>query len=144
MTANLATLKQVCETFEVERYETGNIEKKWKAWLDNFDICTEYEGIENPKKRRAALLAVAGPQVREIHSTLEEEEAKDYETVRKALNNYFKGKKNLTAERYRFLCTKPDNGKETHDTWITRLKKIGDDCEWDKMNLKEAIKLAVT
>ena len=57
MTANLATLKQVCESFEVERYETGNIEKKWKAWLDNFDICTEYEGIENPKKRRAALLA---------------------------------------------------------------------------------------
>ena len=85
MTANLATLKQVCETFEVERYETGNIEKKWKAWLDNFDICTEYEGIENPKKRRAALLAVAGPQVREIHSTLDEEEAKDYETVKRHL-----------------------------------------------------------
>jgi hypothetical protein len=142
-TANLATLREVCEVFDIEQYDTGNIEKKWKAWLDNFEICTEYEGVENPKKRRAALLAVAGPQIRELLSTLEEEEAKTYETVKKVFNDYFKGKKNLTAERYKFLCLKPESESETHDVWITRLKKVGKECEWDQMNLKEAIKLAV-
>lgn len=142
--ANLANLKEVCETFEVEQCDSGNLEKRWKAWLDNFEICTEYEGIEDPKKRRAALLAVAGAQLRELHSTLEEEEAKTYETVKKVLNEYFHGKKNLTAERFKFLCMKPESEKETHDAWITRLKKVGVDCEWDKMDLKEAVKLAVT
>ena len=59
------------------------------------------------------------------------------------LNEHFKGKKNLTADRYRFLCTKPLDEAETHDAWITRLKKVGVECEWENMTLKEAIKLAV-
>ena len=143
-TANLANLRAVCETFDIDQCDTSNIERKWKSWLENFEICTEYEGVEDPKKRRAALLAVAGPQIRELLGTLEEEEAKTYDTVKKVFNDYFQGKKNLTAERYKFLCMKPESESETHDTWITRLKKVGADCEWEQMNLKEAIKLAVT
>ena len=142
--ASLANLREVCGSFELDQFETANIEKKWKAWLDNFEICTEYEGVEDPKKRRAALLAVAGPQIRELLGTLEEEEAKTYDTVTKVFNEHFKGKKNLTAERYKFLCLKPESEVETHDSWITRLKKVGAECEWDKMNLKQVIKLAVT
>ena len=141
--ANLANLKEVCETFEFGQ-ETANQEKCWKAWLDNFEICTEFEGIVDEKKRRAALLAVGGPKLRELHSTLEEEEAKTYTTVKQVFNDYFKGKKNLTAERYKFLCTKPASETETHDAWITRLRKLGEDCEWEHMNMNEAIKLAVT
>ena len=75
---------------------------------------------------------------------LEEEEAKNYDSITKALNEFFKGKTNLTAERYKFLCMKPEGDNETHDKWITRLKNAGVDCEWEKMNLKEAVKLAVT
>ena len=101
MTANLANLKEVCETFEIDQYDSNNVEKRWKAWLENFEICTEYEGIDDPKKRRAALLAVAGPQLRELHGTLEEGDEKTYDTVRTVFNAYFKGKKNLTAERYK-------------------------------------------
>jgi len=143
MSANLANLKEVCETFVIDQYESNNVEKRWKSWLENFEICTEYEGIEDPKKRRAALLAVAGPQIRELLSTLEEDDEKTFDTVKAVFNAYFKGKKNLTAERYRFLCLKPLSDNETHDAWITRLKKIGLECEWDQMTLKEAIKLAV-
>ena len=70
MAANLANLKAVCETFEIEQCDSNNMEKRWKAWLDNFELCTDYEGIEEPKKRRAALLAVGGAQLRELHSTI--------------------------------------------------------------------------
>ena len=142
MTATLANLKQVCECFEFEN--SSNQEKNWSSWLENFEICTEFEGIVDEKKRRAALLAVAGPKLRELHSTLEEESALNYTTLKKVLSEYFKGKKNLTAERYKFLCMKPESTTETHDAWITRLRKQGEDCNWDKMDLKEAIKLAVT
>ena len=141
MTATLANLKQVCECFEFEN--SSNQEKNWSSWLENFEICTEFEGIVDEKKRRAALLAVAGPKLRELHSTLEEESALNYTTLKKVLSEYFKGKKNLTAERYKFLCMKPESTTETHDAWITRLRKQGEDCNWDKMDLKEAIKLAV-
>ena len=39
---------------------------------------------------------------------------------------------------------KPESSTETHDHWLTRLKTAGVDCEFEKMDLKEAIKLAVT
>ena len=142
--ANLANLKEVCDTFEIDQCaDDTNLEKRWKSWLENFEIITDYEGIDDPKKRRAALLAVAGAQIRELLGTLEEADGKSFTTVKDVLNAYFKGKKNLTAERYKFLCMKPISESETHDTWITRLKKVGIDCEWDQMSLKEAIKLAV-
>ena len=78
MTATLANLEEVCDTFEIDQIDSNNLEKRWKAWLENFEICTEYEGIEHPKKRRASLLAVAGAQLRELHGSLEEGEAKTY------------------------------------------------------------------
>lgn len=76
--------------------------------------------------------------------TLDEGTPNTYDTAKAALGAYFKGKKNLTAERYRFFCMKPDGSTETHDHWIMRLKIAGVDCEFDKMDLKEAIKLVVT
>lgn len=143
-TGGLAALKQVIPEFDaLEISDAANVEKRWTAWLENFEICTDFEGIDDEKKLRAALLAVGGPQLRELHKTLEEIKPNTFQTAKDALNAHFKGKKNITAERYRFLCTKPEGTEESHDSWITRLKKIGVDCEWDKFNLKEAIKLAV-
>ena len=51
---------------------------------------------------------------------------------------------NLTKNRYRFFCTKPTSPQESHDHWITRLRTKGKDCEFENMNLDEAIKLVVT
>ena len=39
---------------------------------------------------------------------------------------------------------RPLSKQETHDQWATRLKTKGKDCEFDKMNVKEAIKLVIT
>ena len=60
------------------------------------------------------------------------------------LLSHFSPRKNLTAERYRLFCTKPTSAEESHDHWITRFRAKGRDCEFDKMNLDEAIKLVVT
>ena len=57
---------------------------------------------------------------------------------------HFVGTKNLMAERYKFFCMKPQGSNETHDHLITCLKAAGVNCEFDKMDLKEAIKLVVT
>ena len=61
-----------------------------------------------------------------------------------ALTAHFSPKKNLTADRYRFFCTKPTSPEESHDHWITRLRIKGKDCEFENMNVDEAIKLVVT
>ena len=45
---------------------------------------------------------------------------------------------------YRFFCMKPESSTVTRDHWITGLKKAGVDCDVNKMDLKEAIKFAVT
>ena len=78
------------------------------------------------------------------NKTLDEDTPNTYDTVKAALCAYFKEKMNSTAERYRYFYMKPESSTETHDYWITRLKTAGVDREFDKMDLKEAIKLAVT
>ena len=142
-TVSLAQLRQVCQEFRPDE-EVGNVEQRWKQWIENLEYCLEFEGIEEEKKKRAALLAVAGRQLREVFSTLEEGEEKTYTKAKEALDTHFKGKKNVIAERYRFFCMKPESTSEMHDHWITRLKAKGKECEFEKMDMKEAIKLVVT
>ncbi|CAB4025889.1 PREDICTED: uncharacterized protein K02A2.6-like, partial [Paramuricea clavata] len=67
-----------------------------------------------------------------------------YKAAKDALTAHFSPKKNLTADRYRFFCTKPTSPEEIHDHWITRLRTKGKDCEFENMTLDEAIKLVVT
>jgi len=44
---------------------------------------------------------------------------------------------------FSFFCTKPLD-QTAHDRWITRLRTAVKDCEFDKMDDDEAIKLVVT
>ena len=118
--ATLANLKQVCPELQLD--QSRNNEKQWQQFIDNSEAVLAFEEIEADKKMRAALFAVTGQEVRDIFKTLEEEEPNTYVTAKTALENHFKGQKNLTAERYRFLCMKPESEDETHDHWITRLK----------------------
>ena len=98
----LIYLKEVCP--EVCLDQNNNNEKLWEKLIANFESVLAFEDIEEDKKKRAALFAVAGQEIRDIFKTLDEEEPPSYDTAKEALNTYFKGKKNLTAERYKFLC----------------------------------------
>ena len=64
--------------------------------------------------------------------------------AKECLNEYFKLQKNLAVERYKFLCIKPESPEETHGHWMTRLRSEVRNCEFDKMNNDEEIKLVLT
>ena len=149
MANTLANLKACVPEFDPEAIleEGTNTERRWQQWLENFECCLTFEGVTDPdggaSKRRAALLAIGGQKLRELFNTLTPATA-SYEDAKTALNQHFTSKKNLTAERYKFFCTKPIDHEETHDHWITRLRTKVKDCEFDKMNADEAIKLVIT
>ena len=153
-TSTLASLRSCVTEFNPdktfgEEESSDNVEKKWEKWLENFEVCLDFEGVVDDSttttsKKRAALLAVGGPKLREIFKTLTiQDNDSSYDAAKTAMNTYFKARKNLTAERFKFFCTKPESQDETHDHYITRLRTRAVDCEFDKMNMEEAIKLNV-
>ena len=121
----LTSIKSCVKEFRPEDFAGQNIDRKWKEWIENFELVLEFEGIKNTgNKRKAALLTVGGSELREIFSTLNPEND-SYDSAKESLTNYFTPKKNLTAQRYRFFCAKPTSPEEKHDHWVTRLRKIG-------------------
>ena len=149
MSNTLANLKACVPEFDPENLtdEGSNAEKRWKQWLENFECCLTFEGVTDPaagpSKKRAALLAIGGQKLRELFATLTVENA-SYDAATAALNAHFTAEKNLTAERFKFFCMQPLDVNETHDHWITRLRTKVKDCEFDKMDDNEAIKLVIT
>ena len=153
--SSLASLKTCVSEFNPDRSlddeGSENLEKKWEKWLENLEVCLDFEGVQDSteanstSKKRAALLAGGGSKLREIFKTLDiENDSKSYDAAKTALNSHFTAKKNLTAERFKFFCTKPESADESHDHYITRLRTKVADCEFDKMDKEEAIKLVVT
>ena len=149
MANTLANLKACVPEFDPEAFldEGINTERRWKQWLENFECCMTFEGVADPdagpSKKRAAILAIGGQKLRELFSTLTPD-SPSYDDATKALTEHFTSKKNLTAERYKFFCTKPLDQEETHDHWVTRLRTKVKDCEFARMDDNEAIKLVLT
>ena len=148
-TALLSSIKSCVPEFKPEEVtDSGkNLDRRWREWLENFELVLDFEGVTDPtegsSKRKAAMLTVGGQSLREVFATLDVT-GDTYQDAKDVLTAYFTPKKNLTAERYRFFCTKPVSPEESHDHWITRLRTKGKDCEFEKMTLDEAIKLVVT
>ena len=148
MANHLANLKACIQEFRPEEFGvTGNIANQWNLWLKNFEYCVEFESIKcedgDTSKKKAALMVVGGPRLREIFETLSPVN-ESYEEAKRVLSEYFTPQKNLTAERYKFLCTRPESHNETHSQWVTRLKTLVKNCEFNQMNDDEAIKLVIT
>ena len=78
-------------------------------------------------QKKAAFLAISGQKLGELFSTVTPP-ADMYEAAMTILPTHFTLKKNLTAERFEFFCTKPINSDKTHDHWITRLRTKVKDC----------------
>ena len=93
--------------------------------------------------KRAALFAIGGQKLRDLLKTLIPEDT-SYDVARTVLNKHLTSRKNVTAERYKFFCTKPLGPDESHDRWITRLRTTVRDCEFKKVNIDEAITLVIT
>ena len=63
------------------------------AYIENFERCLEFEDVTDEKKKRSALLAVGGAELRDILRTLYKDTPKTYDTAKAALGTYFKAKK---------------------------------------------------
>jgi len=83
-------------------------------------------------QKRALLLHLAGPGVREIFKTYPDEvkgDAKEFDKAMTCLSNHFKVKKNVPLARQKLLASKP-NPCETINNFVTRLKSLAEHCDY--------------
>ena len=104
-TALLTSIKSCVPEFKPEELtDSGkNIDRRWKEWVENFELVLDFEGLTDPEegksKKKAALLTVGGQALREIFATLTVADD-TYKAAKDALTARFSPKKNLTADRY--------------------------------------------
>ena len=142
-TNTLANLRSCVKEFDPNQTtDVLNLSKRYTSWLDNFEACAQFEEVP-AAKMKPAILALGGESFREVCKTLAIATTDTYEQMKEKLERHFTPKKNTSAERFKFFNMRPESTEETHDRWVTRLRlKVGD-CEFDKFNDEEAIKLVV-
>jgi len=114
--------------------EPSGMGRRWQHWLESFSMYADSKGLlieaDNKIQRRALLLHSAGEAVQEIFKTLADTgEAKDYEKVVKALNDYFIPKVNSTYQNHLFRSMEQQDG-ETVAQFVTRLRQVVKDCDY--------------
>jgi hypothetical protein len=139
----LANLRACVQEFDTEEScDVQNLARKFKSWLENFEACADFEELSD-NRRRPALLALGGEKLRELIKTLGATATDTYVQTKTALNTHFTPKKTTSAERFKFLNMRPESPEETHDHWVTRMRKKVRECEFEKMNDEEAMKLVI-
>jgi transposase InsO family protein len=124
------------EAFVVKN--TSNLEQTWRRWKKRFQFYIGASGITDKHQKKCLLLHSAGTDVQDIYETLPGVGPNtEYNEVLNALDEYFKGKKNLPFERHVFRQAKQETS-ETIAEFVTRLKILGATCEY--VDLDDAIK----
>ena len=112
--------------------DPSSVAQRWKKWLLSFDMYLKAVGVTKEEQKRALLLHVAGEEVLEIFNTLTTEDSTCQSAI-DVLTTYFAPKANIRYERYLFKqCKQQQN--ETVDTFVTRLKRLGDTCGYVDVN----------
>ena len=144
MAANtLSNLRACVKEFNTEESSDPQcIAKRFESWLENFEACADFEEVPD-NKRKPALQTVGGEKLRELLKTLGVVATDDYKTAKDKLVAYYTPKKNTSAERFKFLNMRPESTEESHDHWVTRLRRKVKDCEFNNFNDDEAIKLVI-
>ena len=119
-----------------------NMSKRFTSWIENFEACVEFEGVAEEKKK-PAVMALGGEKFRELCKTLDITAADNYAAMKVKLTTHYTANKNTSTERFKFLNMKPEFPEETHDKWVFRMRQKVEDCEFDKMDNKEAMKLVI-
>ena len=104
---------------------------RWTKWNAEFELYVAATGVTDKLQKRALLLHLAGPGVREIFKTYPVEvrgDDKEFDKAVKCLSDHFKFKKNVPLARQTLLATKP-NPEETINNFTTRLKTLAEHCD---------------
>ena len=102
---------------------------RWPAWCKELDTFLVASGVTDRNQKRAVLLYVAGSSVREIYSTLEENENDDYDEIKKKLKDHFAPLKNTDYEAFTFSRMQQMDG-EPLDEFVVRLRVAANRCEF--------------
>ena len=109
----------------------GQMETRLQYYIDA-------RGITVDNRKRALLLHLAGPAVQDIFATLSDT-GTSYMEALTALNTYFTPQKSLQFERHTFRQAH-QAPNESISQYVTRLRPLGEHCDFDKYSLDEAIK----
>ena len=114
--------------------EPATLAQRWLTWKEEFELYVTASGISDPTQKRALLLHLAGPKVRDVFNNsipaTTRGEAKDYKKAMDCLSEHFKLKKNAPMARQIFLAATPLPG-ETVNNFITRLQKLAEHCDYE-------------
>ena len=75
---------------------------------------------------------IGGTEVKENYKTVQDSQNKYHDVVHK-LDVHFNPKKNLSYERYSIKICKQNRGEDC-SVYTTRLKKMGETCEYENLN----------
>ena len=118
--------------------QTGSVGPRW----DSRKTCLQYyidaHGITVDNHKRALLLHLAGPAVQDIFATLSDT-GTSYMEALTALNTHFTPQKSLQFEQHTFRQAH-QAPNESISQYVTRLRRLGEHCDFDKYSLDEAIK----
>ena len=142
--STLAALRQYVKEFNptegTQEDAARNESKAWKDWIENLEMCMEFEEIEETKKLQA-LKILGGKHLREKISTLTEANT-TYEECKTKLAEHFEDKRSINAIRNEFFNVK-QRKEETTKQYAERCKKIGKECEFENFKLEDAIILNI-
>ncbi|XP_068712230.1 uncharacterized protein [Montipora foliosa] len=112
--------------------EPSTLAQRWDKWKGEFELYVAASGVEDKLQKRALLLHLAGPGVREIFKTYPDEvkgDAKEFDKAMTCLSETFEVKKNVPLARQKLLASTPNPG-ETINNFVTRLKSLAEHCDY--------------
>lgn len=102
-TSELMALSLLAFAHFVVSSDLANVSVRWHKWVNSFKLYLTASGACNATQKRALLLHLAGAEVQDVFSTLDNAgEDKDYELALTKLNTYFTPQKNISYERHMF------------------------------------------
>ncbi|CAC5423835.1 unnamed protein product [Mytilus coruscus] len=123
------------QPLEMDFSHEDNLSEKWKRWKQTMNLYLEVAmGEKTEKEQCRAVLYVIGLEGREIYNTFNfgENEADKLEVLLKKFEDYCIPKKNVTVIRHRFN-TRVQNSSESIDQYLTDLKLIAKNCEFEHL-----------
>lgn len=120
---------------EMDFSHEGNLAEKWKRWRQTMDYYLDVAMSDKTEKEKCkAVLYIIGLDGREIFNTFnfEANEEDKLEPLFKKFEDYCTPKKNVTVIRHRFN-TRVQRQTESIDQYVTDLKLIAKDCEFEHL-----------
>ena len=105
--------------------EPATIAQRWDKWKAEFELYVAASGVDDKVQKRALLLHLAGPGVREIFKTYPVEvqgDAKEFDKAMTCLSNHLKVKKNVPLATQKLLAIKPNPGETINNLTMAKKK----------------------